>query len=222
MPKRRRRYSRYSLDPFLILTGGPNWPVECLDCRIFYDKIFARQEYCSQDLGKILRMKGTICGKSHVALPPGCSPPNVIPCGRVWQMVDHPNWLTQRLGNNQIQGLLSSSLTLVIQPKTISKIGRGYIYSCYNSKVLPLSLHQILIAAAGNSLIDLSPEGGWMWVRCSQSTLAPSRGPCKGDSGSYHENFNQFSSHLKKRIEITTEVNKFMKIKKIFSRYDEM
>ena len=24
MPKRRRLYSRYSLDPFLILTGGPN------------------------------------------------------------------------------------------------------------------------------------------------------------------------------------------------------
>ena len=180
-----------------------------------------------QDRSIVLKILAKYCGwreqsvASHMLLsPPGCSPPNVIPCGRVWQMVDHPNWLTQRLGNTKSRAFLallwhlSSSLKLFLRKQED-------IYNCYNSKVLPLSLHQILIAAAGNSLIDLSPEGGWMWVRCSQSTLAPSRGPCKGDSGSYHENFNQFSSHLKERIETRAEVNKFMKIK-IVSRYDEM
>ena len=76
-------------------------------------------------------------------------------------------------------------------------------YTFQVPRILPINattFQQTLVIFFILTAGDLPPLTWWVKLRCLQSTSAPSRGRCKGDSGSYHENFNQFSSHLKERM----------------------
>ena len=87
-------------------------------------------------------------------------------------------------------------------------------YTFQVPRILPINattFQQTLVIFFILTAGDLPPLTWWVKLRCLQSTSAPSRGRCKGDSGSYHENFNQFSSHLKERMGDLNTSTFFMK-----------